>query len=167
MRASSFFSHAGVMGLVLTLLAGCAVTSPNMQHPLIESNASAPFATVYFLRPYPERVMGYADNPVNVQWDGQKLLTLGKGEYTTLHLKPRSAPLTLRSESLVGPHWTHRDMVHSRMLTVEAGKTYYLLVQPIDGEFRGVYFIAEAVERHVAQAVSKRLRPSSGRVKDV
>lgn len=147
---------AALLGLALS---GCTSTRLMSQHPLLNPTDNN-VAQVYFLRPYTERAMGFPDNPVTVELEDATLLTLGKGEYTLLRLKPRaSTPLTLKNQSAVGPFWNTREMHRSRNVELLAGHTYYWVIKPVDGEFRGIYFIAEDADAAAAGDIAQRLHP--------
>lgn len=147
-----------VLGLIGVLaLAGCTSTEIVRTHPLLADATRSDHARVYVLRPNTERAMGFPDNPVTLELDERKLLTLGKGEYTLLRLKPRNTSLILRSLTAQGPFWTTTEISRKRTVNLEAGKTYYWAVKPVDGEFRGVYFIAEDIEAEEARQMTFRL----------
>jgi hypothetical protein len=153
-------------GVFLALAAlgvsGCASTKIVSNHPLMEKSGSGPYATVYFLRPNTERAMGFPDNPLTIEMDQEKLLTLGKGEYTMLRLKPRiTTTMTLKSKTAVGPNWTIKEMSKDKKWSFAAGQTYFLVLKPVDGEFRGVYFVAESVDLFSAKEVAPKLHAVS------
>ncbi len=146
---------AGAMGG----LAGCAATKVMSDHPLIETSAQAASAKVYFIRPLTERAMGFPDNPLSIEFDDKQLLALAKGEYSLVHMKPReTTTMTLKSLTTVGPDWRVKEMARSRKWSFTAGATYYIVLKPIDGEFRGVYFTAEAVDWFTAKESVRQLR---------
>lgn len=153
-----------VWGVVLACtvlgLSGCAATKIAADHPLLEKGGQAAAAKVYFIRPFTERAMGFPDNPLSVEFDEKQLLLLGKGEYSLVYLKPREATtMTLKSLTAVGPNWTVKEMSKSRRWSFMAGTTYYVVLRPVDGEFRGVHFTAESVDLFTARESVRRLRP--------
>lgn len=148
--------------LVATVISGCAVPGINMTkvesgHPLLEQGAGQ-FATVYFIRPNTERAMGFPDNPLTIELDQAKLMLLGKGEYTMVRLKSRPAvTMTLRSRTAVGPNWTIKEISNDKKWAFSGGETYYIVLKPVDGEFRGVHFVAENVDPFAAREAAKSL----------
>ncbi len=146
---------AGVIGG----LAGCTATKIMSDHPLIDTGSQTSSAKVYFIRPLTERAMGFPDNPLNIEFDNHQLLALAKGEYSLVHMKPReTTTMTLKSLTTVGPDWRVKEMVKSQKWSFTAGATYYIVLKPVDGEFRGVYFTAEAVDWFTAKESVRQLR---------
>ena len=145
---------AGLMGL-----AGCASTQIQAGHPLIQTNPSAPHASVYFMRPWTERTMGVADNAVDIELDQRPLLKLVKGEYVLVNLKPGPVTTTIKSITVWGPESKIKEMSKSRNFTFDEGETYFIVISPVDGEFRGIFFLPKAVDFLTAKKISKRLRP--------
>lgn len=145
----------------LTLI-GCASLHSDVQesHPLVYKGGDAPFATVYFIRPWTERAMGFSDNTLSVDLDGRPLLFLNKGEYTMVRLHPRvRATLTLRNQTEVGPDWRIKEMIKDYEYSFAAGGSYFVVIEPIDGEFRGVYFVPTNVDLFTAKEYAQALRP--------
>lgn len=142
--------------LLPALVAGCAVTRVDGGHPALTDDAEA--ASVYFIRPWTERYMGFADNAIRVDVDREPLLVLGKGEYTLARLQPGRVFLGTRSDTTWGPDQAIRQMARERRLVLEPGETYFIVFRPFDGEFRGVHFEVDAVSRAEAAEVSRRLR---------
>ena len=144
---------------IIAALAGCAATKMVPDHPLVEKNGQTAHAKVYFIRPLTERAMGFPDNPLNIEFDTHQLLALAKGEYSLVHMKPReTTTMTLKSLTTVGPDWRVKEMVKSQKWSFTAGATYYIVLKPVDGEFRGVYFTAEAVDLFTAKESVRQLR---------
>lgn len=162
MRKYRLYSSGVAAVLVATAISGCAVPGLDMtrvasKHPLLEQGAGQ-YATVYFIRPNTERAMGFPDNPLTIEMDQEKLLTLGKGEYTMLRLKPRvTTTMTLKSKTAVGPNWTIKEMSKDKVWSFAGGQTYFLVLKPVDGEFRGVHFIAESVDLFSAKEAAPKL----------
>lgn len=127
-------------------------------HPALKAEGGGPSATVYLLRPGTERAMGFPDNDLNIVLNNERLLSLTKGEYTVVRLAPRNYTLTLKNLSETGPDWLPKPMEKNFPFTFVAGKTYFLLITPVDGEFRGVYFNAEMIDLYAAKQISNQLR---------
>ncbi len=147
-------------GLIISLLTGCVVTQINRAHPQIQSrNAPATeYAKVYFIRPGTEHMQGFPDNPLKILVNGEKLLELGKAEYTLLHLKPHQSHITLENLTQLRGRWEVETMRQSRDFNFAAGQTYFLVTRPVDGEFRGVHFMPELVLQVDAKTIAKPLR---------
>ena len=144
---------------IIVALAGCAATKMVSDHPLVEKNGQTAHAKVYFIRPLTERAMGFPDNPLSIEFDSHQLLALAKGEYSLVHMKPReTTTMTLKSLTTVGPDWHVKEMVKNQKWSFTAGATYYIVLKPVDGEFRGVYFTAEAVDWFTAKESVRQLR---------
>lgn len=152
--------------IVLISLSGCSSWSwngsqVNARHHLVSASGETLFSTVYFLRPLTERAMGFSDNALTVELDGSKLLTLEKGDYTVVYMRPRvRATLTLGNLTEVGPDWKPKKMAKDYEFGFTAGETYYIVLEPVDGEFRGVYFTAHNVDQFTAKQLAQNLRPA-------
>ena len=145
-------------------LVGCASwngTQVNSGHHLVSAAGEPLYATVYFLRPLTERAMGFSDNALSISLDGSKLLTLEKGDYTLVYMRPRvRTTMTVENLSEVGPFWKTRKMEKDYEFGFTAGKTYFIVFEPVDGEFRGVYFTARDVDQFTAKQLAENLRPA-------
>lgn len=147
-------------------IGGCAGwswngTKVNTANRLISAAGEKQFCTVYFLRPLTERAMGFSDNALTIDLDGSKLLTLEKGDYTLVYLRPRvRATMTVQNVTEVGPYWLTKKMTKDYDFGFTAGETYFIVLQPVDGEFRGVYFTAKNVDLFTAKQLAQNLRPA-------
>ena len=144
-------------GAVVTWLVGCTSSTISTKHPLVQGATGGTAATVYFLRPEIERRMGFPDNPVAIDLNQEQLVTLARGEYTVVKLVPREAVLTLRNLTEAGPVWAVKQMERQYTFNFKPGETYYLMVKPVDGEFRGVFFKPESVDPYVAKQAADGL----------
>lgn len=160
MQPRLFPARNVIAGIVLALaLVGCTSTRVVGSHPLVEAAAGGTSATVYFLRPEPERRMGFADNPLTIELNQDRLLKLGRGEYTVVRLVPRASVFTLRNLTEAGPHWSVKERERQYRFEFQPGQTYYIVISAVDGEFRGIHFLAESVDAMKAREVAARLRP--------
>ena len=145
-------------------LAGCVHwngTQVNTRHHLVSAAGEPLFATVYFLRPLTERAMGFSDDALTISLDGTKLLTLEKGDYTLVYMRPRvRTTMTVENLTEVGPYWKPKRMDKNYQFGFTAGETYFIVFEPVDGEFRGVYFTARNVDQFTAKQLAQNLRPS-------
>jgi hypothetical protein len=152
-----------IIGISLQV-AGCVSwngTQVNGKHHLISAAGEPLYATVYFLRPLTERAMGFSDNALTISLDGSKLLTLEKGDYTLIYMRPRvRTTLTVENLTEVGPFWATKKMAKAYEFGFTAGKTYFIVFEPVDGEFRGVYFTARNVDQFTAKQLAENLRPA-------
>lgn len=155
-----------VLGLALGLMAGlqgCAIftaTRVANENPLIVQDAAQPHAKVYFIRPRTERNMGEADNALKIAIDRQPLLTLVKGEYTLINLKPGKFTITVDALTAMylEPTTLHK-ISRSKQFTFSANRTYYIVMQMVNGEFRGIFDVPKQVEAMQARRIVKYLRP--------
>ena len=138
-------------------LSACAASSIDTANPLISDQPDLLVAKVYIIRPRTERYLGMADNRIAVELDRRPLMRLAKGEYTLLNLHPGSAWLGLRSMTTWGPGHKIKEMSTVKEFTFEPGETYYIAIRPVDGEFRGVKYQAELVDRDTALHLSRYL----------
>lgn len=181
LRARRGWGGAACLAAALAM-SGCGTmsgTRVNGQHHLVSQAPETQFATVYFLRPPTERAMGFSDNALTVKVDGSRLLTLDKGDYTLVYMRPRvRTTVTLENLTEVGPTksaatmsdydahnwiqrgtWPVRSMSKTYDFEFSAGKAYYLVLEPVDGEFRGVFFTLRSVDAFTAKQVTEDMRP--------
>ncbi|HHM04416.1 MAG TPA: hypothetical protein ENJ19_01565 [Gammaproteobacteria bacterium] len=163
MRDRRTIKTTGVALWVVLLVAGCSLsgTSVNVRHHLVSGPAAPAVATVYFLRPQTERAMGFSDNALKIAVDGDHLLDLAKGDYTLIYMHPRvEVSVELENKTEVGPFWKTAVMKKRYPFTFEGGGTYFIVVEPINGEFRGVFFKARSVDRFTAKTLAENMRAS-------
>ena len=155
-----------LIALMALGLGGCSTwswngTAVNAGHRLVGSADETLVAAVYFLRPQTERAMGFSDNALTVSLDGSKLLTLEKGDYTLVYLHPRvRTAMTLENDTEVGPDWRVKRMAKNYEFEFTAGDTYFIVLEPVDGEFRGVYFTPRKADLYTAKQLALNLRPA-------
>ncbi|NOY62250.1 MAG: hypothetical protein GXP10_03670 [Gammaproteobacteria bacterium] len=150
------FSLAVAIGL-----SGCLWSIPSTKtqpHPLIETNAAEIYADVYFMRPRTERSMGIADNALVIELDEAPFLSLVKNEYIRVPLKPGITTVTLKNRTLWGPFNKIKEMSRSRSFTFAAGKSYFITTTPVNGEFRGIFFVPTLISAARAQEIAATLR---------
>jgi len=152
--------------LVCLGMGGCTAwswndTEVNTANRLVSAPGEKQYCIVYFLRPLTERAMGFSDNVLTIDLDGSKLLTLEKGDYTMAYMRPRvRATMTVKNETEVGPFWKTKKMAKDYTFGFTAGETYFIVLEPVDGEFRGVYFTAKNVSLFTAKQLAHNLRPA-------
>ena len=148
-------AKGGIWLIVALSMPGCATTKIVANHPLVQNGAGS--ATVYFLRPPIERRMGFPDNPLAIDLNQEKLMDLGLGEYAMAQVIARDMLVTLRNRTEAGPIWAIKDMERQYPFTFKPGETYYLVIRPVDGEFRGVHFRPEVVDYTTARQLAAKL----------
>lgn len=118
-------------------------------------------ASVYFIRPLTERAMGAADNMITVDINDTELLKIDKGEYTLVNLKPmENAVITTYDLTAWGS--PDRDLItksRSRKFTFVEGRTYFINLDMVDGEFRGVEYMPTSIDLETAKKLVKWMRP--------
>lgn len=161
--------HRLIQGLTMLgvlLLSGCGTITKTYPHPMVRQNLNEPYAAVYFIRPNTEHVQGFPDNNLTVEIDGQQILSLAKGEYTLLNLKPwNKISVTLRNLTQVRGRWEITPEMRSSQIDFLGGQTYFIVTQPVDGEFRGVYFRPELVDLERAKQITTTLKPAGAAVR--
>lgn len=133
------------------------MTKVNYSHPLVEAAAGGNAAKVYFLRPEPERRMGFPDNPVSLDLNEERLLELARGEYTVVDVVPRRYSLTLSNYTEAQMNWNVKTLARTYDFEFLPGATYFVAIRAVDGEFRGVYFLAEIVDIAEAREMAAKL----------
>lgn len=149
------------VALLAVVLAGCSMTKVHREHSLVQAAAGGGGARVYFLRPETERRMGFPDNPVQLGLNDEPLMELARGEYTVVSLVPREYTLTVSNQTEAGSYWEVKTLSRNYSFEFSAGSTYFIVLRVVDGEFRGVHFVAEAVDIADAQRLASRLRAVS------
>ena len=148
--------------LASLLMSGCATNMFTLTkvhgHDIIQHDLDQPHASVYFIRPAAEHVLGYADNTLPVEVDGSRVVSIGKGEYTLLYIKPRRMSVTTITRTQTRGRWEVEDIRRTREFDIQAGHEYYIVLEPFDGEFRGAEHIPKAVDLHQARKLIKPLK---------
>lgn len=151
---------AAVMALFLAALAACTASQLEAGHPLVAGGGEEGVAQVYFIRPRTERYLGVADNALRIEADRAPLLELAKGEYALVPMKPGSVWITVNSDTSWGPSHDIKEMSTSQEFSFVAGRTYFLTLTAVDGEFRGVTYRPESVDLERARELGATLQPS-------
>jgi hypothetical protein len=150
-------STAFIIGLFF-VITGCGSTSVNDDHILVESEDGNPAANVYFIRPFTYRERGISDNPVKIELNRKELITLGKGEYTLVHIKPVDATITTRSFTMHTNKLMPVEISRSANMHFEHGQTYFIHIRQVNEEFRGVYYLPELIGLETAKRMTAELR---------
>ena len=155
------FSVVFLVSVVL-VTSGCGSTSVNKKHILVETDSEKPSANVYFIRPFTYRERGIADNPVKIELNRKELITLGKGEYTLVHIKPVDATITTRSFTMFTNKLMPVEMTRRANMNFESGQTYFIHIRQVNEEFRGVYYLPELIGLETAKRITAELRATGG-----
>ncbi|HFQ92352.1 MAG TPA: hypothetical protein ENK29_05695 [Chromatiales bacterium] len=147
------------MAVLIALLTACASTRIEDGHPLVREAPESEVAKVYFIRPRTERTMGFADNRLPVEADRFHLMTLAKGEYTMVPMVPGTVWISVTSMTHWGPRNEIKEMSRSRQFEFKAGETYFIVFNLVDGEFRGAFFLPEAVDIYTARELTRNMLP--------
>ncbi|NOX42764.1 MAG: hypothetical protein GXP19_03395 [Gammaproteobacteria bacterium] len=141
-----------------TLISGCGSTSVNSKHILIETDKEVAAASVYFIRPFTYRERGIADNPVKIELNRKEIISLGKGEYTLVRIKPVEATITTRNYSMFTNKLMPIEMTRNANMTFAAGETYFIHIKQVNEEFRGVYYLPELIGLTTAKRMASDLK---------
>lgn len=153
------FSVFLISAWLFTALTGCA-TSINKTHPMIVTQPDIAAAQVYFIRPLTYRERGIADNPVTIEFNGTELLKIGKGEYTLLRIRPEKVLLKTRNLSPFTNLNEYVEMTRELRLELAPGKTYFIHIQQVNEEFRGIYYLPLLVDLTTAKTLIIDSRPT-------
>jgi len=149
-----------VIALLTTLLSGCGATSVNGKHVLLETDEKIAAATVYFIRPFTYRERGVADNPVKIELNRNQIISLGKGEYTMVRIKPVEATITTKNYTMYTNKLMPIEMTRSATMTFDAGQRYFIHIRQVNEEFRGVYYLPELIGLTTAKRMTSDLKSS-------
>ncbi len=149
-----------ITGLAVALLLGSGCATVNTQHPALAKQAGPDVANVYFIRPIPTLTYThhFADAPVTIEFQGEKLLKLDEGVYTLLYLKPGKGELKIYNNTLFANQKSGQRVWKERMYRFVAGRTYFIHVKQIDEEFRGIFYEPELVSLQEAKRLVKHLK---------
>jgi len=116
-----------LLSFSLLFIAACGTTAIVESHPALAPSNETNAAKVYFLRP-DIGYRGVAGNAFSIAMDGQELLTLAKGEYALVHIRPFSGTLTVESSTVVNQSGRNvmTNVKELQPFSFEAGKTYYV-----------------------------------------
>ena len=146
-----------VLTFFLLLVAGCG-SKVNVKHSQIATDAEdAHIAKVYFIRPMPLKYKGVADNKLRVDFNKEKLLTINEGQYTLVRLKPSKGKISTHSRTKFIGSPDPIDVSRDREYRFIAGKTYFILLQRVDEEFRGIFYDPAPITFADAKRISRPL----------
>ena len=134
------------------LLNGCG-TEIYKDNPALQVEADTLTANVYFIRPTPVKTKPFADNKIRISYNGSDLLEIREGTYTLLKIKPGKGEVTTHSKTLFTGKSQPIDVNRSRLYTFVAGRTYFIYLDRINEEFRGVYYDPKPVDLQTAKTL--------------
>ena len=73
-------------------------------------------------------------------------------------MQPGQTWVAIENQTTFGPAHRVKTESRSRSFTFEPGNTYYIAIKPVDGEFRGVYYLPQALTLTAAQAITRTMR---------
>ena len=116
-----------LISMSLLLITACGTTAIVESHPAFAQPGETNAAKVYFLRP-DIGYRGVMGNAFSISLDGKELLTLAKGEYALVYLRPISGTVTVKSSTVVnqGGMNVMTSVKESQSFSFEAGKKYYV-----------------------------------------
>ncbi len=136
---------------LLAALGGCAITSISKIHPMIVTQPDVAAANVYFIRPLTYRERGVADKPVVIEFNGMELMKIAKGEYTLLRIRPEKVLLKTRNLTPYTNKEEPVEMTRELRLEFAPGKTYFVHIQQVNEEFRGIHYLPVLVDLKTAK----------------
>jgi Ankyrin repeats (3 copies)/Ankyrin repeat len=148
------------ISLLLFFLTACGTTAVIGSNSQLAQAGQIDSAKVYFLRP-DVGYFGLEANAVSISIDGEKLLTLAKGEYTLVYLQPITGKVTV--EALVPRTASGKTVVTtvkaSEQVKLEAGKSYHIAVCKRYGKPEESLSFPVLIEGSYANEGSGALRP--------
>jgi len=151
------FKWAPILFAWVTTLTGCAQSIILEKHGLYPAANDTAYAQVYLLRPQAQRSRGVADNPVNVEMGREKLTELAQGEYVLVHIKPGETDVVARNLTYITAKPMPIEVWRARHFDFEAGHVYYILMRQDYEEFRGIYFVPEALDELQARQLAGQM----------
>jgi len=156
----SYTRLMAALGLAVALLLGSGCATVNTKHPALAEQAGPDVASVYFIRPVPTLTYthDFADAPVTIEFQGEKLLKLDEGVYTLLYLKPSKGELKIYSNTLFTNQKSSQRVWKERVYRFVGGRTYFIHIKQIDEEFRGIFYEPDLVSLQEAKRLVKHLK---------
>ncbi len=149
-----------IIVILSVLISSCGSTSVNRKHILLETDKEVAAANVYFIRPFTYRERGIADNPVKIELNRKEIISLGKGEYTMVRIRPVEATITTKNYSMFTNKLMPVEMTRNATMTFYAGKNYFIHIKQVNEEFRGVYYLPELIGLETAKRMTLDLKSS-------
>ena len=136
------------------LLVACA--SVNEKHPQLmmgklTKEQKSQTARVYFIRPKLYKSKGVSDKAVRISFQNKILLSQDEGNYSLLYIKPSKGLVKIHSETMFTDQSAPVEVWREREYKFIVGKTYFIHVQQINEEFRGVFYEPQPVSLREAK----------------
>jgi hypothetical protein len=149
------------------LITGCGSTAINESNSMLAGSGAVDAATVYFLRPdFGES--GFEASTLTLSLRGEKLLTLAKGNYALVSLRPGAGEITVEAMAHYSESATKTEMrtvKEGGLFQFDAGKTYHVaLCRRYRGRQSGKSSFPFLVDAKDAGSISTGLTPSGDAV---
>lgn len=144
--------------LVIFILAACATAKVNNNSFLAPEAQDQHVAKVYFLRSKPVKFKGVADAKLLVDINGAPLITIDEGAYALVKLKPVKARITTHSKTKFTTKYEPINVTRTREYNFIAGKTYFINLDRVNEEFRGIYYDPAPISLDKARQIAESLR---------
>ena len=157
MRPANLFKCITFLLLTLTVT-GCATTI-NKIHPALTQATDSNVVKLYIIRSK-EAFNGITGLPFSVSLNDEKLMTIAKGEYTLVYLKPFSGNVTVQSWTVKGMNNSMSKATASKLFTFGSRETYYLtFVEIRGGLMQGSIYTPISIPRDKAVSLTQKLKP--------
>ncbi|MEK6747690.1 MAG: hypothetical protein AABY83_00605 [Pseudomonadota bacterium] len=153
MRTIKTMAYAAVLAAT-----GCAGSMVAERHSLYPTQADTDYARVYIMRPQAQRTRGVADSPVNIEVAREKLAELAQGEYILVYIKSPATDLVTRNLTNLTTKPMPIEVWRARHFNFETGQDYFIVLRQDYEEFRGIYYIPEAVDKTQALQLAEHLK---------
>ena len=158
-------ARACVIVSVVSMLGACGTTPATGSHPQLARAGDSNAAKVYFLRP-DVGYFGLEGLAAGILLDNEKLLSLGKDEYTLVHLQPPGGTVTVETMTVRSEFGKNvaRKVRESAQFEFEGGKPHYFVLCKQSRFARAApteYSVAPfPIAEHYAQAGASVLKAS-------
>ncbi len=147
--------------IALFLLNACTTSVVMPTNPLYAKDDGSGYATVYVMRPTLQRTRGIADNDLTVEFGEKQLVALlSAGEYVAFKVRPGPVDVITRNEAYLTSKPEPETVWRSRNFIFNANQTYFIEAKFTQEEFRGIYFIAQAIDISKAKSFLNRIKPA-------
>lgn len=144
--------------IIVLILTACATAKINQNSYLATEANDQHVAKIYFLRSKPVKYKGIADSKITVDINGAPLITIDEGAYTLVKIKPVKAKITTHSKTKFITQFQPIDVTRTREYNFIAGKTYFINLERVNEEFRGIFYDPAPVNLEQARKIAEPLR---------
>ena len=142
--------------LIPTLFTACGTVEINKNHPAIQAvTPDTLTASVYFIRPRPVKPKGVADKSLLVMYNKKPLLTIEEGSYALIKIKPGQGQVSTHSETRFTNKLDTIKVSRKRQFSFLSGRTYFIHLERIDEEFRGVFYDPKPIGLEEAKSLAQ------------